>query len=364
MIPKWDGQRWRIRVMQEGKTYSFSCKEPGAKGRKEVTRKYNEWLYNEGSGEKTVSRVAQEYLEDLKARRGKTSEAVIQSERYIRLYIAPACGSMKICKMTLRDWQSVINGATGRKKDLSHKTLENLRGIIMAVVKFGYEDYQNDMLRGTLYIPQGHSKKEKEILQKEDIARLMEPSDKWYHSLFCFLAITGMRPGEALGLQKADIIHDTIIIRRSVNSRGHITDGKNDNARRVIPIGRTARELLTTTIERNERMKLHTQWIFCDRSGAPGNQSTMRNQWLELKKERSLPGTVYSLRHTFISMMKNVMPEQMIKDIVGHSTSMDTFGTYGHIVEGDSKRAAEIIDLTFNDAKNDAILSTSGGQSR
>jgi hypothetical protein len=46
-------------------------------------------------------------------------------------------------------------------------------------------------------------------------------------------------------------------------------------------------------------------------------------------------------------MMKNVMPEQMIKDIVGHSVSMDTFGTYGHIIDGDSDKAAKIIDLKF-----------------
>lgn len=72
---------------------------------------------------------------------------------------------------------------------------------------------------------------------------------------------------------------------------------------------------------------------------------------MKLKEERNLPGTVYSLRHTFISMMKSVMPEQTIKDIVGHSVSMDTFGTYGHIVDGDAKRAAEIIDLTFTEAK-------------
>lgn len=32
--PKWDGQRWRIRVMQDGKTHSFSCKTPGAKDEK------------------------------------------------------------------------------------------------------------------------------------------------------------------------------------------------------------------------------------------------------------------------------------------------------------------------------------------
>jgi hypothetical protein len=47
--------------------------------------------------------------------------------------------------------------------------------------------------------------------------------------------------------------------------------------------------------------------------------------------------------------MKNVMPEQMIKDIVGHAVSFDTFGTYGHILDGEDRRAAEIIDLTFSE---------------
>ena len=86
----------------------------------------------------------------------------------------------------------------------------------------------------------------------------------------------------------------------------------------------------------------------------------MRKHWAKLKEERGLPGTVYSLRHTFITLMKNVMPESMIKDIVGHSTSMDTFGTYGHILSGDAKKAAEIIDLLG--ASLGADSSASGGR--
>ena len=91
-----------------------------------------------------------------------------------------------------------------------------------------------------------------------------------------------------------------------------------------------------------------------------GTQSTMRNHWMKLKQERDLPGSVYSLRHTFISMMKNVMPEQMIKDIVGHSASMTTFETYGHILSDDSARAATVIDLTFGDNFGDKKSITDG----
>lgn len=363
--PTYDGQRWRIRVQRDGKKYSFSSSLPGAKGRKECRDKYERWLYdNEAVGGKTVGRVASEYLENLKARCGADSESYIQNERYIRLYIAPFCASKKMCKMTLRDWQALINGAVGRDgKSLAHKTLTNLRGIISALIKFGYANYECELLRGELYIPQGHSRKEKDILQPDQIRRLFEPSGLWYHPLFCFLAITGMRPGEALGLQISDIKGDRAYINRAVNSKGKITPGKNENARRMVPLGSLALGIIQNTIRRNEQHNLHTSWIFCDLTGDKGNQSTMRNQWIILKKDRGLSGTVYSLRHTFISITKSVLPESVIKDIVGHSVSMDTFGTYGHIVDGESKKSAEIIDLTFGQLFGQ-LSSASGGLDR
>ena len=345
--PKWDGKRWRIRVMKEGRSFSFSSSVPGAKGRKEVQQKYDQWFYGEASGFKTVGQVAHEFLEDVKARRGEASEAYKQYERYIRLYIAPKLAQRKICKVTLRDWQSVINEAQGRNKALSEKTLKNLRGIIMGIIKFGYQDFQCELLRGDLYIPKGHSRKEKEILQREDVKRLLEPSDLWYYPLFVMGLLTGARPGELLGLQLDDVTPDRIIIRRSVNAAGLITEGKTANSKRMIPLGRLARSVIQDTIKRNEQYNLRTKWIFCSPDGSMGTQSTMRNHWMKLKKERDLPGSVYSLRHTFISMMKNVMPEQMIKDIVGHSVSMTTFETYGHIMDDDDRRAAQIIDLAY-----------------
>ena len=351
--PKWDGERWRIRFMQEGRAFSFSSKTPGPKGRKEVMAKFDKWYYSEGTGEKTVSRVASEFLEDVAARRGASSEAYTQYERYIRLYIAPRCGSRKICKMTLRDWQRIINEAQGAKKPLSEKTLKSLRGIIIGIIKFGYQDYQCELLRGDLYIPRGRYKGEKEILQNYDIKKLLEPSDLWYHPLFCFLLLTGMRPGEALGLQVSDFSYNRVTIRRAINAKKQITAGKNENARRVIPIGELADGILRQTIRRNEKMNLDTEWIFCSPDGSQGNQSTMRNHWNQLKKERGLPGSVYSLRHTFISMMKSVLPEQSIKDVVGHSVSMDTFGTYGHIIEGEDKKIAQVIDLTFTNIEKE-----------
>lgn len=368
MTPKFDGKRWRIQVMREGKRYSFSSSLPGTKGRKEVLRMYESWLFDKGSGQKSVSKVAQEYLEDLKARNGAQSGSYYQVEAYIRLYITPKCASKKICKMTLRDWQSLINEAVTRSGEpLSDKTLRNLRSIIMGLIKFGYEDYQCEKPRGELYIPKGRTKSEKQILQRDAVARLLEPSEEWYHPALCLLVLTGMRPGEVLGLKNSDVSGDSIVIRRAVNDKGLITNCKNENARRVIPIGTLASGIIRKTIRRNERCKLHTEWVFCAPSGAHGTQAGLRKSWNRLKIDRDLAGTVYGLRHTFISLMKNVMPEQMIKDIVGHSVSMDTFGTYGHIIDGEQRRAAKIIDLSFGANQGENLgenMSSSDGLSR
>ena len=351
--PVWDGQRWRIRIMREGKTHSFSSSIPGPKGRKDCQQKFDRWYYDEGSGEKTVGTVCDEYLRDLEARCGKTSAAYFQNECYIRCYIAPVCASRKMCKMTLRNWQDVINGASRASGEpLSAKTLKNLRSIIMGVIKYGYADYQCEPLRGDLYVPQDRKKGEREILQKEDIKRLFEPSDLWYWSAFCTMVMTGLRPGECLGIRLEDLDDDCIHIRRAVNTRNFITEGKNKNARRIVPIGATAKRIIQETIQRNEDANLHTSWIFCSPDGTQGNQRTMKNQWNRLKAQRDLPGTLYSLRHTFVSLVKNVLPEAAIKSYVGHSETMDTFGTYGHELTDERRQTAEVIDLTFNFAQN------------
>ena len=360
-IPRWDGERWRIQVRVDGKRYSFSSRTPGAKGRRECQVKYDNWYYGGVSEEQTVNTVCQDFMKDLRARRGDYAPSVENYDYYIRHFIAPVIGQKKMRQVTLREWQSLINEASGRNKPLSEKTLKSFKALIQSIIKFGYDNYQCEMLRGRLYIPKGRPTSEKEILQASDIQRLMEPSELWYHSLFIFLLVTGMRPSEALGLQVDNVFPDHVVLKRGVNARGHITDLKNARAHRVVPIGSLAMGIIRKTIARNEELNLHTKWIFCSQHGEMGNQNQMGNQWRKLKAERNLPGTVYSLRHTFISMMKNVLPENTIKDVIGHGKAFDTFGTYGHILDGENLKTASVIDLTFG-ANFGANMSMTDGQ--
>lgn len=54
------------------------------------------------------------------------------------------------------------------------------------------------------------------------------------------------------------------------------------------------------------------------------------------------------MRHTFISIAKN-LSEGQIKPIVGHSKNMDTFGVYGHEVNGELEKTATELSRLFDD---------------
>lgn len=342
-------KRWSMRVSINGTIRRFTSRKPGTAGKREVLRKYREFIDGHGVSPILVSDAWNQFTEQVILKNGRT-DAFISLDKYGRNYILPRIGKMIVQNVTLLDLQDIINKAkpVSGKEQLSRKTLSNLRSSIMQFVRFCIAAEYMDPLRGELFIPKTAPKKEKVILQPADIRRLFEgPADDWYINIFRFGCVTGLRTGEILGIKTSDIKNGILTINRSINVRNEITPGKTDNARRQLYLNKVARRIIDENIKRNTQLK--TEWIFCSKSGGPLSQSTLRNNWIRIAAERGLPGSIYSLRHTFISLMKNEMPESMLKTIVGHGAKMDTYGIYGHIVDGELQKAAKIIDVNFKE---------------
>ena len=356
-IPRWNKARglWVIQGQKNGIKKTFYSSIPGQRGKREVLDKYDDWLEFGGVQKITVSRCVELYLKDIEARLGR-KDTYKEAEKYSRLYILPTLGKAKMDNLTIRDWQCVINEArphTDRIDALSHKTIMHLRSVIVGLHKFAYNNYYCEEWRGSLYIPQGHPKHEKEILQPEDIRRLFEPSDLWYYPSFLIMLLCGLRVGEALGIQEGDIKGNTLLIQRAINDDNQITSGKNKNARRVVPLPPLAKAIIDKTIQRNHDCGLDCPWVFPNPVGLPAVQDSVRKHWNKLKKERNLKGTPYCLRHTFISIVSSqtTLAEGTIKDLVGHSESMQTFDVYKHRVDNELESAAQVINLTFERLK-------------
>ena len=57
--------------------------------------------------------------------------------------------------------------------------------------------------------------------------------------------------------------------------------------------------------------------------------------------------TPYGLRHTFVSLAKT-LPAGLVKEQVGHSSNMDTFGVYGHFVNTDQEHLGIALETVFS----------------
>lgn len=342
-------KRWSMRISINGHIKKFTSSRSGTAGKREVMRKYREFIDGRAGSRVFVSDAWEKFLEYIVDKNGKT-DAFVSLDKYGRNYILPRIGKLLCKNVTLIDLQEIISKArpvSGKMTQLSRKTLQNLRGAIMQFVKFAVAADYMEPLRGDLYIPKNAPKNEKVILQPDDIRRLFDgpAGGDWYINIFRFGCVTGLRTGEILGIKTTDIKNGVLTVRRSINNRNEITTGKNNNARRQIFLNSYAQAIVDENIARNK--PLRTDWIFCAKSGGPLTQSTLRNNWLRIASERQLPGSPYSLRHTFISIMKNQMPEAMLRQIVGHSSETDTIGIYGHVVDGELQQAAKIIDVNF-----------------
>lgn len=349
--PVWidNEKRWSLRCQVKGIQRRFTSSKPGISGKKEVLKKYRAFMFGETYETLIFSEAWARFLDYIIDKNGKT-ESYINLEKYGRLYILPRLQKKMLNTIGLSDFQQCISKArrtSGGNAPLSRRTLRNLKATIMQFIHFAVNNGYMDPLRGQLYIPAAAPSTERVILQPSDISRLFAGSsaDNWYINIFRFALVTGLRTGEVLGIQNGDIKDNVLTINRAINCRNVITEGKNPNARRRIYLNKIARQIISENQFRNGR--LLTPWVFCSKTGGPLSQSTLRNAWLKLAAERNLPGCPYSLRHTFISLLKNEMPEAMLKSIVGHSASMDTYGIYGHVVNGEMEQASRIIDINF-----------------
>lgn len=342
-------KRWSLRCQVKGIQRRFTSCKPGISGKKEVLKKYRAFMFGETYETIIFSEAWARFLDYIIDKNGKT-ESYINLEKYGRLYILPRLQKKMLNTLGLSDFQACISKArrtSGGNAPLSRRTLRNLKATIMQFIHFAVNNGYMDPLRGQLYIPAAAPSTERVILQPSDISRLFagSSSDNWYINIFRFALVTGLRTGEVLGIQNSDIKDNVLTINRAINCRNVITEGKNPNARRRIYLNKIARQIISENQFRNGR--LLTPWVFCSKTGGPLSQSTLRNAWIKLAAERNLPGCPYSLRHTFISLLKNEMPEAMLKSIVGHSASMDTYGIYGHVVNGEMEQASRIIDINF-----------------
>jgi len=379
---KWDekNKRWRIQVQKEGKRRSFEDRTPGPRGKAAAERKADKWFESGATNENTLcDDLLDLFYEKIKLTTGTSQKRTTES--FIRIYIKPRIGALKIGRLTQNNLQAIIDHAYGdregkyidldgkyvdkNKNKLSEKTLKNLRSTIMSFMKFCRGEGCTQFHPETLTIPASAEKSQKTILGIDDLIKLFTIStttfkgevveDRFIHA-YRFAVVSGMRPGEVCGFRHTDLKDDRATVYRSINGYQETTSGKNQNATRTYKLGWCAQWVL----ECQKRMLIElgqiSPFVFPGADLSNAKQDTVYRAWKKYCRVNEITvGTQpYEMRHTFVSVNTD-MPEFLKQLVLGHSKNMDTHGVYGHEKAGDMDKAAAYIDAAFKEILGKAL---------
>lgn len=350
--PNWNDKRkrWQLNLYENRvRIHTFTSSKPGKAGYNECLAKRSEWLSGAKDNHTTVNAQWERFLKDASQRYQPEGVNNLNSN-YIN-YIKPRVGNRKLTSVTTNEWQECLNQA--RKRDgsyLSEKSMKNIRNTIAEFFKFCRKDRITMPSSEDLYLPKKVTPvKEKQILEEEQMAKIFDDNQSfstlYYMPFFRFALATGLRPGEILGLKPEDYDGTFVTVRRSINTHKNIREGgKTKNAKRKFALSSLAKQAIDKQI--NQTKDLHAEYIFCNSLGQIGSSAKVNRSFKELCQKIGADDTItlYSCRHTFISYASRVIPESVLKSLVGHSVDMTTLKTYQHTTDQMLKETAAALD--------------------
>lgn len=342
--------RWQINVQKDGKRRSFYSSTPGRTGQREANKKADAWL-DEGIDPKGTK------VKPLYEQFQKESKEIVSTTEYNhidsigRVWILPNIGKKRATELNDGDIQKILDKAASMGR--SKKTIQDINGTINKFLKWCRRNKKTAYRPEDVQIPASARLKGKTILQPDDLITLFRENttldhgqvvkEPWIHA-YRMQVLTGLRPGELRGLMKNDVEDGVFFVKRSINISGETTRGKNDNAFRSFALSELAKAELDAQLH---EYPSDTEYIF----NLPP-PSTYLQHWKRFCKFHGMTCTsTYELRHTFVSVAKK-LPAGQVKELVGHSQNMDTFGVYGHKLDGEDVETAGKINDIFQKILN------------
>jgi integrase len=181
------------------------------------------------------------------------------------------------------------------------------------------------------------------------VVREYEPDFAPFLSL---LLSTGMRRGEAMGLQWTDVnFEDGILtIRRSISTEGESTP-KSGRSRRVRMTSSLASELFDLLAKRRTDGMARgwpepPVWVFCSRAGTPLDPGNIRRVWDRVRRRAQKYGVrplrLHDARHTWATFALGAGKSiRWVSDQLGHADPAFTLRVYAHVLQ------EEETDLSF-----------------
>lgn len=287
----------------------------------------------------------------------------------LKRYARPRIGPRKLTSLTPLDVQSLYTRML--EKGLSARTIRYLHSVLSSALKQAVKwRLLSQNPAAFVDLPKQQPNEMICLDDSQSQAFLQEAKGKSCEPMLALALLTGMRPGEYLGLKwtDLDLQNGTVTVQRSLSRHKtdwHFEQPKTRKSRRSIPIPAEVVTLLSEHKRKQAQHKIeHADTyqdhglVFATRSGLPYSTRNVIDDFFKpILEAAELPNKIrlYDLRHTCATLLllQGVHPK-VVSERLGHASVTLTLDTYSHVLPTMQREATEKLrSLLFKPNQSD-----------
>lgn len=271
----------------------------------------------------------------------KPSTAKVASS-HLRTHLNPAFGRLRLDQIGLEDVQAFVGKIA---KTHSGHTITNILSTFSSILKtarkWGYQ--AAEIKRSDLVIPNDRPSKPGRFFLPEQVNAILALAQEPWKTIFSVAAMTGLRPGEVLGLgvDDLDFQNRQVFVRRS-SWYGRLQTPKSKSSVAPVPMPEKLATILVTFLERwtpNEQ-----RLLFVNRAGRPhsANKIVQRKLWPILDALGIPRCGMHAFRHSLgTALSSSGASVKTIQTQLRHASSATTMEKYVHSISREQREAVE-----------------------
>jgi integrase len=261
---------------------------------------------------------------------------------HLRCHLVPAFGRLRLDQIELEEVQVFV---TKLAKTHGRHTVTNILSTLFTVMKaakkWGYQ--VTEARRADLVIPNDRPSRPGRFFLPEQVKAILALAKEPWKTVFSVAAMTGLRPGEVLGLSVDDLDFKTrqIFVRRSV-WYGRVHTPKSKSSIAPVPMPETLAAILAKFLESwtpNEQ-----RLLFVNRVGRAhsANKVVQRKLWPILDALGIPRCGMHAFRHSLGTALSSTGASvKTIQTQLRHASSAVTLEKYVHPIPWEQREALE-----------------------
>lgn len=265
------------------------------------------------------------------------------AKAHLRIHLLPSLGRFRLDEIGTEPVQAIAAGmaAKGLSRHMIQNVLYTLRSALNSAKAWGY--LVGDFKVSDLVLPPAAVRSTARFFTAEQATAIIDRAANPWRTVFAVAAMTGLRPGEVLGLSTNDLDFDNrlIYVRQSAYY-SKLQTPKSKSSIAPVPMPGPLEELLREYLlgwKPNPKLLL-----FSNRNGNPfGENKVVQKRLWPILDSLGIPRCgMHAFRHTHSSMFVAAGASPAVTQRqMRHSDVRTTLEHYTHILDDEQRRVAE-----------------------